>query len=148
MSAGHTLLLVEDDPDDVFHLKRAYKKAGLAHPLYVVADGQQAIDYLAGVGPYADRARHPLPTLMLLDLKLPRRSGLEVLAWVRAQPALRRLPIIALTSSRERADVNGAYDLCVNSYLVKPLDAVALCDLMGRIDAYWLDANESPDGYF
>src|SRR5215467_13345807 len=112
-----TILLVEDEPDDVMNIQRAFRKAKLANPLQVVNDGDSAVAYLNGDPPYNDRTRYPLPTLALLDLKLPRRSGLEVLAWMRKQPHLKRLPVVILTSSSERADINSAYDEYVNSYL-------------------------------
>ena len=91
-TAQHTVLLVEDDPNDVFLVERAVRKAGVRATLQVVGDGDKAVAYLGGQGPYTDRERHPLPVLVLLDLKLPRRSGLEVLTWLRQQPGLKRLP--------------------------------------------------------
>ena len=112
MSGGpeSTILLVEDDPDDVLLIQRAVRKAKIANPLQVVGNGDDAVAYLAGEGPYGDRERYPLPVLMLLDLKLPRRSGLEVLAWLRRQPGdVRRLRVVILTSSRESSDVNTAH---------------------------------------
>ncbi|MCK5545342.1 MAG: response regulator, partial [Desulfobulbaceae bacterium] len=90
----HTILLVEDNPNDVILIERAFRKANIANPLQRVTDGEQAVAYLAGERPYAERARCPLPVLMLLDLKLPRKSGLEVLEWLRDQPSLKRLPVI------------------------------------------------------
>jgi CheY-like chemotaxis protein len=137
-----TILLVEDDPNDVFLLQRAFRKAGFEHPVQAVGDGEEAVAYLTGAGSYADRAQFPLPLLVLLDLKLPRKSGLEVLAWLREQPALRRLPVVVLTSSREPADVNRAYDLGANSYLVKPLGFEALLDMVKSLNFYWLTLNE------
>src|SRR5947207_15017530 len=107
-------------------VRRSFTKASLQGTLDVVDDGDKAVAYLAGHGGFADRARHPLPVLLLLDLKLPRRSGLEVLAWVRQQPTLKRLPVVVLTSSEESADINRAYDLGANSYLVKPVAFDAL----------------------
>src|SRR5438270_829679 len=104
-----SILLVEDNDDDVLLVRRAFAKAKLGTPLAVVRDGDAAVEYLGGGGPYADRERHPLPALVLLDLKLPRRSGFEVLEWVRRHPVLRRLPVVVLTSSKETADVDRAY---------------------------------------
>jgi CheY-like chemotaxis protein len=139
------ILLVEDDTNDVFLMQRACRKVELPNPLVVVGDGDEAVDYLSGSGRYADRATHPLPVLVLLDLKLPRKSGLEVLDWLRRQPALRRLPVVVLTSSKEPGDVNRAYDLGANSYLVKPLGFDALLDLVRSLNVYWLNLNEKAE---
>lgn len=140
-----TLLLVEDDPNDVMLFRRAKDKSNLANPLQVVEDGEAAIAYLSGQGTYADRNRYPLPALVLLDLKLPRKSGLEVLAWLRQQPGLRRLPVVVLTSSRESLDVGRAYDLGANSYLVKPVAFDSLLEMVKALGLYWLILNERPD---
>jgi CheY-like chemotaxis protein len=140
-----TILLIEDEPDDVMNIQRAFRKAKLANPLQVVNDGDSAVAYLNGDPPYNDRSRYPLPTLTLLDLKLPRRSGLEVLAWMRKQPHLKRLPVVILTSSSERADINSAYDEYVNSYLVKPVAFDAVLDLIQSVNMYWILCNEKPD---
>lgn len=141
----HTVLLVEDDPNDILLIQRAFRKANLTNiSMQVIQDGDAAIDYLDGAGDYTDRDRYPFPVLILLDLKLPRRSGLEVLGWLRQQPELRRLPVIILTSSQENTDVNRAYDLGANSYLVKPLGLNALVDIVTTINMYWLLLNESP----
>jgi CheY-like chemotaxis protein len=146
MSAGGgPILLVEDDDDAVLLMQRALRRAGIGTDLHVADDGGAAIDYLAGQGPYADRARWPLPALVLLDLNLPRRSGLEVLAWVRTQPGLRRLPVVVLTTSREPHDVERAYDLGANSYLVKPSGLSDLVHLVQLVERYWLALNEAPD---
>ncbi len=139
------ILLVEDEPEDVFNIQRAFRKAKLANPLQVVNDGDAAVAYLQGDPPYNDRSRYPIPTLVLLDLKLPRRSGLEVLTWMREQPELKRLPVVVLTSSGERNDVNSAYDRYVNSYLVKPVAFEALLELLKSVNMYWIVCNEKPD---
>jgi CheY-like chemotaxis protein len=140
-----TILLVEDDPDDVMNIERAFRKAKLANPLQVVNDGDAAVAYLSGEPPYDNREQYPLPTLILLDLKLPRRSGLEVLEWIRGNLRLKRLPVVVLTSSRERTDVNSAYDLHVNSYLVKPVAFDALLELVKSLNLYWIVCNEKPE---
>jgi len=120
-TSPHTILLVEDDSNDVLLLQRAFRRAGLMHALQIVTDGDQAVSYLNGDGEFADRQAHPLPALVLLDLKLPRRSGLEVLEWLRNQPEnLKALPVIVLTSSRLSEDVDRAYGLGANSYMAKP----------------------------
>ncbi len=140
-----TLLLVEDDANDVMLFRRAKDKSNLANPLQVVEDGEAAVAYLSGQGQYADRNRYPLPALMLLDLKLPRKSGLEVLAWLREQPGLLRLPVVVLTSSKESVDVGQAYDLGANSYLVKPVAFDKLLEMVTALGLYWLILNEKPD---
>src|ERR1041385_8668730 len=101
----HTILLVEDSSDDVFFMKRAFRLAGIQCPLQAAEDGQQALDYLSGAGPYADRQTYPRPTLMLLDLRLPFVPGFDVLKWTREQRDLACLPVIVLTSSREESDM-------------------------------------------
>ncbi len=140
-----SILLVEDDPNDVLLTQRAFRKANVANPLHVVSDGEQAEAYLAGRGAFADRTQHPLPVLVLLDLKLPRRTGLEVLEWLRQQPSLNRLRVVVLTSSRETSDINRAYDLGASSYLVKPVAFDALIDMVKALDMYWLILNERPE---
>ena len=141
----YTILLVEDDPNDVFLIQRAFRKANLANPIQVMNDGEAAVQYLSGQEPYADRDRYPLPMLMLLDLKLPRRSGLEVREWLKQQPKLKRLPVVVLTSSREHIDLNRAYDLGANSYLVKPVAFDSLLNMVQTLNQYWLIINESPN---
>ena len=113
-------LLADDDENDTYFIERALKEAQVANPLRRVRDGEEAIAYLKGEGGYGDREKFPLPHLMLLDLKMPRKNGFEVLEWVRGQPGLKRLPVIILTSSKEDSDINHAYDLGANTYLVKP----------------------------
>jgi len=140
-----SILLIEDETDDVLLIERAFRKAGIANPLQVVRDGEQAVNYLDGHGPFADRAQYPLPVLILLDLKLPRLSGHEVLRWLRRQPGLRRIPAVVLTSSRETPDVDRAYDDGANSYLVKPVSFDALLEMVKHLDMYWLLLNEKPE---
>ena len=145
MSTGdRRILLVEDDPNDVLLLRRAFRAAGLPEPGQVVTDGEEAIAYLAGEARFSDRERYPLPTLLLLDLKLPRRSGFEVLEWLRRQTATSRLPVVVLTSSRQPEDVRRAYDLHANSYLVKPATLEGLREMVRMLDLYWLRLNEGP----
>lgn len=134
---NRTILLVEDNADDVFFMRRALKKAGIAALLQVVEDGQEAIHYLSGQGDYSDRQKAPLPSLVLLDLKMPRKSGLEVLEWVRRQPELGGLVVIVLTSSRQSKDVAAAARLGANSFLVKPPNVDELTDLMTVVLRYW-----------
>ena len=141
----YTILLVEDDSNDVLLIQRAFRKSDVANPIQVVGDGEEAIAYLSGRGPYADRERYPLPVLLLLDLKLPRKSGFEVLEWLRQQPGLKRLPVAVLTSSAETPDINRAYDLGANSYLVKPVRFEGLLRMVQTLNLYWLIINEKPD---
>jgi CheY-like chemotaxis protein len=138
------VLLVEDDPDDVTLTQRAFEEAGFVNPLHVVSDGEQAIAYLGGDGAYADRRRHPFPILVLLDLKLRRVSGFEVLAWLRAAPGLRRVPVVVLTSSRQSPDIDRAYDEGANSYLVKPVGFERLLGLVQTLGLYWIMTNQGP----
>src|SRR5206468_2292026 len=112
------ILLVEDDSNDVFFFERAAKKAGLIAPIHVLRDGHEAVTYLNGDGIYADRNAHPFPILMVLDLNLPQRHGLEVLRWLRQCKSCRTLLVIVLTSSRSELDIHEAYELGANSYLV------------------------------
>ena len=139
------ILLAEDDPNDVLLIQRAFQRTHVANPMQVVRDGEEALAYLGGQGHFADRDRHPLPVLMLMDLKMPRKTGLEVLEWVRQQPGLKRLPIIVLTSSNQSPDINRAYELGANSYLVKPAGFDSLLELVKNLDMYWLILNEKPE---
>lgn len=132
-----TILMVEDEPNDVLLMQRAFLKAKLANPIQVAEQGETAVAYLSGETPYGDRGRFPLPALMLLDLKLPRMSGFEVLVWLRQQPVLKRLPVVVLTSSKESRDINRAYELGANSYLVKPVDFDDLLETAKTLNHYW-----------
>jgi len=143
--SGGTILLVDDDPDAVFLLQRALQKANVKNPIEVACDGQGAIDYLSHQGAYTDRERYPLPVLMLLDLKMPRKTGFEVLEWLRQQPGLKRLIVVVLTASNQVNDINRAYDLGGNSYLVKPTGVDALIEMVKDINRYWLELNERPE---
>ena len=136
------LLVVEDNIDDFLLLKRAMRNAKLQNPLQHVDDGEKAIQYLSGLSPYDDRTRWPMPLIVLLDLKLPRRSGFEVLAWLRSQEGLRRLPVVVLTSSDQNEDIKKAYDLGANSYLVKPGTLEDLIKLTQLVDMYWVLCNK------
>src|SRR5271169_1979813 len=145
MSTACTILLVEDNQSDVFLVERAFHKAKVPHLLQVVEDGEQAVAYLSGAGPYADRGRFPLPVFVLLDLKLPRKSGFEVLEWLRRQPAIRRVPVVVLTSSNHIEDIDQAYDSGANSYLVKVADPIAVAELARAIEQYWVNLNQQPE---
>jgi CheY-like chemotaxis protein len=138
------ILLVEDDDNDVFLIQRAFKRLDLPHSLQVVTNGEEAINYLDRKAPYNNLKSHPIPTLILLDLKLPRKSGLEVLAWIRQQSQLKRLLVVVLTASRETPDINKAYDMGANSYLVKPVSFHDFLEMIRTLDLYWLMFNEKP----
>jgi CheY-like chemotaxis protein len=142
--ARKTILLVEDDQNDIFFLQYAFETAGVTNPIQIVGDGQQAIDYLAGRGAYADRARFPFPCLMLLDLKIPVKMGLDVLQWVQQHPELRNLLVVVLTSSSDIEDVDAAYRLGARSFLTKPLTVEKRLELARMIKHYWLELNEFP----
>jgi CheY-like chemotaxis protein len=139
------ILLVEDDENDVMLLQRAFRRAAIVNPLQVVRHGDDAVAYLEGTGEFADRRLHPLPVLMLLDLKLPRRTGLEVLQWVKERTGVKKIPIIVLTSSKNDEDVNRAYELGANSYVVKPVSFETLLELVKSLELYWLVLNERPN---
>ena len=142
MQPHDSILVVEDEPDAITLLCHAFAKSGIVNPLQTVHSGDEAIAYLAGEGRYADRAAYPLPRLVLLDLKLPRCSGHEVLAWIRAQSTLRSLPVIVFTSSKERSDVGRAYAAGANSYIVKPSSLAGLIEVASAFRNYWLLHNE------
>jgi len=116
------ILLIEDRDDDVLLVRKALEKAELPNPVYVVKDGEEAIAYLSGEPPYSTRSNHPLPDLILLDLKMPKVDGFEVMTWIRNQSGIRAIPLVVLTSSEDLRDVNRAYALGAISFLVKPLD--------------------------
>ena len=133
-----TVLLVEDDLNDIFLVKRAFKMARLSDPLQVVTDGQEAINYLKGQGKYADRQSYPLPKLIVMDIKMPRLTGFEVLEWVKGDGGLlRRIPIVIVSSSDNPADINRAYELGANAYMVKPVNFKAVEHLFESITHYW-----------
>src|SRR5437660_1101755 len=129
MNRRRTILLADDDENDVTLLKLAYARSRLVNPLVIVNDGVRAIEYLDGEGSFANRLASPLPCLVLLDLKMPRRNGFEVLSWIRAHPDLRRLIVVVLTTSQHGSDIERAYDLGANSYAVKPGSFGGLVDV-------------------
>jgi CheY-like chemotaxis protein len=133
-----TVLLVEDDLNDIFLVKRAFKMADIFNPLQVVTDGQEAISYLSGDGKYADREAHPVPSLIVMDIKMPRKTGFEVLEWVKGgERPLRRIPIVIVSSSDNPSDINRAYELGANAYMVKPMNFRAVEHLFESITHYW-----------
>jgi CheY-like chemotaxis protein len=144
MNSLPTVLLVEDDENDVFFLQRAFDAAEVRNPLHVATDGQEAIDYLSGAGKYSDRGRFPVPCLLILDLKMPRKTGMEVLQWKREQPILHCLPTVVLSSSAHRYDIERAYRLGANAFVVKPPSTDARSALARFIKGFWLEFNQPP----
>src|SRR5271170_7474062 len=137
------ILLVEDNPDDEALTVRALKKNNVTNELVVARDGVEALDYLFGTGAYAGRDTTVLPGLVLLDLKLPKLDGLEVLRRLRADERTRRLPVVVLTSSKEEQDLINSYNLGANSYIRKPVDFTQFTDAVKQLGLYWLVLNES-----
>ena len=136
-----TILLVEDEENDVTFMEMALEKAGLLSAFQLAEDGEEAINYLSGQGDFADRARFPLPALVFLDLKLPKVMGMDVLKWIRDQPALDAMVVIVLTSSQQRSDIQKACTLGANSYLVKPSNPLGLNEIVDVVKRYWLQLN-------
>jgi len=132
------ILYIDDEPDDIFFMVRACKRAGLEEPIETVNQGSEAIAYLSGTGKYADRVRYPLPRLILLDLNIPGISGFEILKWIRSNPAVSRLPVLVLTSSNQENDVRRAHSLGANGYLVKPGKIDELVRMIKAMKDYWL----------
>lgn len=139
------ILLVEDREDDVLLVRKAFEQGGIQNPLFVVRGGEEAISYLAGVGKYQSRSEYPLPDLVLLDLKMPGTDGFEVLRWIKQQPQLRNLRVIVLTSADELRDVNNAYDLGANSFMVKPSDFENTVEMAKTLTKYWLRMSKAPE---
>jgi two-component system, response regulator len=139
-----TILLVEDNPDDVALTMRAFKRSHLMNPVVVARDGVEALDFLFARGEYTARAEAPLPTLVILDLKLPRLDGLGVLKTLRADPRTALLPTVILTSSKEEQDVVAGYSFGANSYVRKPVDFIEFVDAVKVLGLYWLALNQTP----
>jgi CheY-like chemotaxis protein len=140
------LLVVEDDDRDLEMTLRALRKVTIAFGIAVARDGVEALEFLFGEGRWAARRIADPPRLVLLDLKLPRVDGLEVLQRLRADPRTRTIPVVALTSSREHHDVCASYDLGVNSYIVKPVSFDAFTTAVGQLGVYWMLLNQPPGG--
>ncbi len=147
LNAGdYTIFIVEDEPDEAILLQQAFKKANLKNPIQVFRDGQEVIDYLSKRGNNSRKAfSDAAPTLMLLDLKMPRKTGFEVLEWLRHQSELKRLIVVVMANSLHRSDVNRAYDLGCNSYLAKPTTPEQFVEAVILIFRYWLALNINPD---
>lgn len=139
-----TILLVEDNPADVTLTLRALKKANIANEIVVARDGVEALDYLFGTGQYSGRNTNELPVVVLLDLKLPKIDGIEVLKRVRTTPLTKLLPVVVLTSSKEQSDVTACYEYSCNSYVRKPVDFNQFAEAVKQLGLYWLVLNEPP----
>ncbi len=142
--AEKVVLLAEDNDDEVMLFKRAFKHAEINHSLRVVHDGEEAIAYLNGEGKFADRSEHPFPVLLLLDLRMPRKDGLQVLRWMRGQPAIKSLPVIMLSNSEDKRSVDMAYELGVNSFIVKSPYPNEFVEQLKDLKRYWLDFSLAP----
>jgi CheY-like chemotaxis protein len=137
------ILAVEDEESDQMILELAFQRAKVSCPLVVVEDGQEAVDYLDGKGRYADRAAHPLPALIVLDLKMPRMSGFDVLAWLAKRPEFKEIPAVVLSSSSSELDINKARQLGAREYFVKPHNMEELVKIVRRMEAHWLPVASS-----
>ena len=144
METPVTILVAEDDPNDIMLLRRAFYKAGVEVPIHFVRDGQEVIDYLQGQPPFEDPAQNPVPTLLLLDLKMPKLNGFEVLEWLRRQAFLHRLPVVIFSGSSEPEDRRKAYSLGAGSYVVKPQDPDQFMEVVRVLKRYWVDINFPP----
>ncbi len=139
MQSTAPILVADDDENDVFFLRRAMQRAGLANPLFVSHDGQEAIDYLDGAPPFNNRAQYPLPGLLLLDLKMPRVNGFDVLSWLARRPDLKHIPVVVLSSSSHEEDLQRAKDLGAHDFRTKPSDFQHLVDLVRDVQRRWLE---------
>jgi CheY-like chemotaxis protein len=139
-----TILVIEDDPNDLFFIKRAFSALETDCHMIAVGDGAEAIDYLRGVDDYCNRERFPMPALILMDLKMPRVDGFEFLGWLRREPGLRIVPVVVFSSSNLEHDITRAYHLGANSFVVKLQDNTHLPDTLQTLASYWLDVCETP----
>jgi CheY-like chemotaxis protein len=138
------VLIAEDVANDVELLKRSFRRAGMSVTTHVVRDGEECIAYLAGTGKYANREEHPLPDLLLLDLKMPKASGFDVLRWIRARPSLSSLRVVVLTSSERIKDIDMAYELGANSFLTKPLNLTDFANMIEAMLRFWVKQSKKP----
>jgi CheY-like chemotaxis protein len=139
-----SLLVVDDDENDLLFMRRAISRAEISNPVQVVRDGQQAIDYLAGTGSFADRIQFPLPGLIITDYQLPLKSGFDLLKWLRSRPGLKRIPVILLSSTANPAEMSAVFDAGGNAFVVKPTGMLELVDLFKAIKEFWINFNQVP----
>jgi CheY-like chemotaxis protein len=147
MRSNHNILLIDDEDNDAILIKRALSKAEKHIGFQRVSDGEEGVAYLAGQREFKDRAAHPWPDLVVLDLKMPRKNGFEVLKWIRGHENTKLLPVVVFTSSKEPADINKAYELGANAFMVKPASFEHLIDVMKIIHSYWIRHCLIPDGF-
>lgn len=147
MSDQALILLVEDTEDDILLIRRAFIKAKVLNPIHIVNNGKDAVAYLSGTGRYANRSEFPLPSLVLLDIKMPAMDGFAVLRWIREQPGLKTLRVVILTSSDEMRDVTAAYQAGANSFLIKPVDFDRFVEISQALNGYWLWMDKSPESF-
>jgi len=140
-----TLLIVEDNEDDIFFMERIFKQMGARCDLRFVRDGAEAVEYLSGKGQFEDRVKNPLPTIILMDLKMPRMNGFEVLEWMQKQPEIKLIPTIVVTSSTMQEDVTRAYRSGANAVMNKPVDKDSLLQMLKTFHLYWTDYVEMPE---
>jgi CheY-like chemotaxis protein len=145
MAEQSVFLLVDDDVNDIAMVRRAFVKAKVLNPLFVVQGGEAAIDYLSGSGRYANREEFPLPSLVLLDLKMRGVDGFEVLRWIRHEPVLKKLRVVILSGADAMADVNRAYRMGANSFLIKPVDFERFVEVSQALAGYWLWMDKGPE---
>ena len=146
MSHHHdVILLAEDNDDHITLILRAFRKGSLINPIFVVKDGEEVIQYLRGVGKFENRDEYPLPSLLLLDLRMPKMNGFEVMEWIRQHPFFKPLRIVVLTTSEDMRDVNRAYQLGANSFLVKPMDLSGFTAIADAIQGHWLWLSKAPE---
>src|SRR5687768_496719 len=138
------ILLAEDDPEHAEQARRAFKKYCFVNPIFIVSDGTEVLSYLLGEGKYVDREEYPLPTLLLLDLRMQRMHGFDVIRWIRAHPDFRNLPIVVLSTSDELREVNQAYSMGATSFMLKPLEFVEFVNVSAVLPHRWLWLNSAP----
>jgi CheY-like chemotaxis protein len=144
MGIGRHVLLAEDDENDAIFIQRAFKQADVTNVLHIVQDGQMVIDYLSGNGPFSDRGQHPMPSLLMLDLKMPRKTGMEALCWIREQEGFQCLPVIMLSSSVHPLEIAEAYKKRANAFITKPSGTPERAEMARLIKGFWLNFNQLP----
>jgi CheY-like chemotaxis protein len=147
MNNPKPVLYAEDDENDVYLMERTFGKLKIPNPLRIAADGKLAIAYLAGTAPFQNRADNPLPCLMLMDLSMPGRHGLDVLAWMKNEPDLSQVPVVVFSSSNQESDISRAYSLGASGFVIKPGDPKELIVLVQTLQQYWLSESRPPGSF-